>query len=371
VRIRTIIILVVVLVIVVTCAVLATNCRRRSVAPVVGADDLVFPELPVNDVRTIVFRNASNTVTIALENGRWAAPGKYGYWVERSHVRSFLLGLMDMKIGQVIRADAEVRKELRLLPPETVDADTVQFAGTRVKLVGSPGEELASFVVGKLRTKKSRGDEIPGLPPGIDLPAGLYIAVGEDVFLVAAEQWAVPRTVDSWLDSDLTHVNPIEIAKITVTGPDREQIKLESIAEAGVFELEGIKDDEVMDRPSAGRLANRLYFFNFLDLADPALPDEVTGLDRPTVYTATTRGGTVYTVSVGGPCPMAEGARAVTSHFARINVAYAGPDDSPEAEDARRMEEKLSPWIYVLHGYDAKSFLVGREALIRNKDEDD
>jgi hypothetical protein len=91
---------------------------------------------------------------------------------------------------------------------------------------------------------------------------------------------------------------------------------------------------------------------NCLDVADPALPETETGLDRPVEFALKTHDGTTYTVRIGKKTE--EGAA-----FARISVTGQSATPDPYAPLAR--------WTFLLDSYAADSMSLGQDQLVRPK----
>ncbi len=122
-----------------------------------------------------------------------------------------------------------------------------------------------------------------------------------------------------------------KIKTLELRAPDGSAWQIERSGDNADWKLAGARGDEKLEVSKANAAA---YTFGRIELADAApkgLKPEDTGLDKPTVVTATTLDGLTYTLKVG----RLEG----ENHYASIAVAG---EPKPEGQDAEARLKKIS-----------------------------
>lgn len=173
-------------------------------------------------------------------------------------------------------------------------------------------------------------------------------------------------------------VNPADVSHVTIAGPGRAQLDLRA-AGSGLFTMDGLATNEVVDAAAVNRFAGALEALSFASLADPARPAKDLGLEAPDRFTIKTQDGFYYSVLLGAP-------DGTNGRFARVRVEYqatvrpTGALDSKDlalrmeayekriADDAvkaREMDAGVQPWTYVLSPAVCSDMTATREQLIR------
>ena len=359
--------------------------RRSQNAPPDLVGKSVLPDLPVNDIAQLVVRSGPETSIVEKVGGTWLSRSRYGYPADFSKVKDTILKLAELKIGQVVKADDALRAKLKMVPPSDSDESS-----TMIELRGAQGDILASLLLGATR-QRAPDEQQAAFGP---YPVGHYVSPdnGQAVCLVAEVLDTIKATPIDWIDSDLVNIPSSDtIAGVNISGPEREDVRLS--AENGTFSLPGLQDDEEIDSAKISQIKSALSYLRLNDIADPALPDQKLGMDKPVVFEVITTKREVYTVHVGGS------PEDSTDRYVRLTVALlpteepaktpdgATDDEADEAtgeDEARRkkeraeleqttdkLREKTRGWTYLIASYTAESMTATRDELVKKKDKKD
>ncbi|MBM4142688.1 MAG: DUF4340 domain-containing protein [Lentisphaerae bacterium] len=382
---RTLVILTALAAVLVALAALTSRERRAAEPRELGRP--VLPGLQVNDVTAVRIVSPAGTSAVARADELWTVPDRYGYPADFTKVKELLLKLSEMKIGQTVRADERQLRKLRVLPPGSGAA--AEETGTLVELKGASGAAAANLLVG---APHSRTPSEPGAYGGY--PDGTYVSPdnGRRVYLVADLFDDLPGTPQEWMDAELLNVPANDVARITITGPGRKDVRLSRNAESNQLALDDLAANEQLDSSGLYAVESALSYLRLEDVADPSLDAAATGLAEPIVFSLETAKGEIYTVRLGTNAP---GDADSGLRYARIAVAPGEPpatEETPEdkaAEDeeapatdkgrAERAElekkvadlnKRLAGWTYLLSSYKAEGLARTREELAKPKEEE-
>jgi len=355
--------------------------ERRTATGPVQLGEYVLPSLQdtdtLNSVRRVTFMSASSTVTVAKAEDSWVSPAKYDYPVKFDSVRDFLHGLLDLKVGQVVPSGPSLLPELDLVSP---DSDAARGKGTLLKLQDGSGNLVASLLLGKEHTKKAAS---PGPFGGFGgYPDGRYVSTSEGVFLVTETFSSIPSSDIAWLDRDIVNVSPFDVTRISVTDSEGNTLALRRPDDDGDLTLDNLTEDEKLDTAKVSALAGVLSYLNFTDIADPALADETTGLDKPVIYSARTKDDKVYELVLGGTSGFSDDryARLSAKHDPaqkeKEQVDAEGEQDATPGVDRKKVaaeidefNRKTRGWTYLLRPYKVESVTTDRATLIEKQEE--
>jgi hypothetical protein len=292
--------------------------------------------------------------------------------------------LADLKVGQVLKLTEAQKEKLALLPPSAASLEAAfngdpSKYGIKVDLKDKEKKSLCSFIIGKAFARKSERSEM--FEPG-GYPDGQYIQTGEGkTYLVSKILNRWDDSHGAWLENDFINVPSTNILSIVVEGKDRAQICLSRTNTQESFKLTDLKEEEgILDNMQANSMAGALGWLSFDDVADPALPAELSGLTNPAVFTVKTQQGIIYKLSIGNPVSSSNPDR-----YAKVNIAFdktiqvlpavetnnpgASTTNAPVLPDfekeAKSLNDKLSRWIYILKSYRVDNMLKKRESLIK------
>jgi hypothetical protein len=279
----------------------------------------VFKGLQAASVAAIAIRQPKGAITIEKKGERWGIAELDGFPADYDKLRDFVLKIIALKVGQAEPIGEKDRARLLL------DA-----GGTSIELRGADGKPLARLTAGKKYFKAEPEN------PEKAIGDGRYIALpGEEKRVIVVSDpltQASARTAD-WISKAGFEAEKIKALELRAA--DGNAWKIERSGDNADWKLAGARGDEKLEVSKANAAA---YTFGRIELADVApkgLKPEDTGLDKPTVVTATTLDGLTYTLNVG----RLEG----ENHYA--SVAFSG-EPTPEGKDAedrrKKLDERLS-----------------------------
>lgn len=339
----------------------------------------VFKDLPVNDVVSIVITTPETNFVIQRADEKWIIPARFNYPAKFDKVADTLVALRDLKIGQMVPGGSERLEAFNLQAPDS----NVPTAATRLEVRGANNQLLAELLIGKHFNTQPPSSSRQPMMFGGGYPSGHYVRLADGAVAV------IGRTLDnmiepvkSWLADEFINVNASDLDAVEITGPERIPVKVRRNPDSKILELDGLQAEEgTADAGKLNQLAGALSYLSFDDVADPALSPAETGLDKPVVFTARASDGRIYTVHIGNPVSSDSADRYATARIEYVapptaekksegdaaageEAADADEDKTELKEEARILNEKLSPWIYILRSYRVDNMLLERDALI-------
>ena len=129
-------------------AFLAKSLKRNQLAGSLLAGRKVLGEFPAGDIARLVFHTPHGVLTFAkVSEGSWCSPNRYNYPVRFDKVRDFVRDLVDLEVGQVVRADDKDRTELQLLAPSDGNNQPGQV-GALIDIQDAEGKQIAQLLLG-------------------------------------------------------------------------------------------------------------------------------------------------------------------------------------------------------------------------------
>jgi hypothetical protein len=361
---------------------LALYMARRGTASYQTTTQLlgqrVIPEFPMNDVARIFIDDATNQVNLVRQGNRWRVRERYDYPADFSVVSGLLQKVWDMKIAQVEDVGPSQLPRLRLVEPGE-DAGS----GTLLRFDGAAGEGIASLVLGRQHMRQGSDPSPMG---GGGWPDGRYLRVlngGGQVVLVADALSEVEPKADRFLDKDFFRVE--KLRSLAVTGPDGGAWRLVREREGGAWQLADGAEGEELDTSKVTFANNVLAYPSFVDVVDPDLPVEETGLDRAWVAELETFEGLHYAVRIGSPNEAEQYHLTVAVRGEYPRQREVGEEESEEdrerlelefEEQLTRLDEKLETekgygdWTYLVSKWTVDSLLKPREDLLQGSSAD-
>lgn len=372
-------ILVIVAVVLVGLTVLKNRSEHRSTESSAAAGKPVLANLPLNDVERIVVAAPSGTSVVSRVDGAWRVPGKFNYPASFTKVRDLLRKLADVKVLQPVKLSPAQMAELQLALSGETGSTNAGALATTVTLQGTNGKVLAALRLGKNRMRSAPAEE--GMPGGF--PDGRFVATDrEHVFLIGETLDEASSVDKDWMDTEaFVNVDGESVVSVDVVGATNGAVHIERPASGGDLAFKTIPAGKEMDTAKVNRLKGALAYLRFDDLADPNIPAVEAGFDKPVAYKAVTKKGEVYTVTLG------KLDKGDTHRYAKIAVAFdaaafvppaapaagtnapAAKDDAVKkaAETVKALNERISPWVYLLDRYTSDSMAIGAEELLANK----
>ncbi len=391
---KQLIFLVVATIVVLVVGMLVSSSRQRAWEQSGSESDrLVLPGFDgkVNDVAKIGITDTDGAVSIVKQEGRWRVAERYNYPANYDTVFDFLRDLTELKAAQTLNVGASQYGRLQLLAPGGDEQDAEKL-GTCVVLAGEGDAAVAELVLGKEHERKS--DASPQFGGG-SWPDGRYLLVPETkkISLVSKTFSSIEAKPKNWLDKDFFKISDLKTGTLEKDG--KEVWRIEREKKGDDPKLVGLGADEEQDDSDVRSLSSAFSWASFEDVADPALPDEETGMDSPSTFTATDFDGFTYVVKVGKKTSDDKFHMSVQATFdgPRERGAEEGESEEDKTKKDEEFKEKLAehdkkaaelkerllrpdgtPWVYLVSKYTGEKVLKERKDLIKEeekKDEDE
>lgn len=382
-KIKTIVILVVLAVLLGALA-RFTARKQQSLAAPSSLGAKVMPDLDVNRVGKIVITSREGIATIAKTKNQWVVASRFNYPANFDKVADCIRQLSEMKVGQAINLDASQLAGLNLVIPSPSGTNQPAGAGALVELRDEKDGLLASLVIGKSFMRRPGDSSMEPMMGFGGYPDGQYIQTQQGkVYLVSKTLDRLTESFKTWLADDLISVPSADMREISVSGPQRAALKLVRAKDGDALTLDDLRAEEgALDGAKANQMAGALSNLGLDDVADPALPEKITGLDRPIVFRAKTKEGLIYTLRLGNPLANDTFDRylaiSVTNEPAGepANVSKKEGEkpvegDGKEADQnnavakAAELNARMGGWVYVIKSYRAEPLLQTREEMIK------
>jgi len=288
-------------------------------ADVAALGQPLFKGLQAAEVTAIVIRQAKGALTIAKKDERWVLAERDDFPADFDKVREFVLKSIALKVGQSEPIGDKDRARLNL-----------DESGTALELRGAAGKPLAQMILGRKYFKAE--PEHPEKAIG----DGRYVARPQDAkrVIVISDPLAQASTRSAdWISRAgiaAEKVTSLEVRDLP-GAPAGSSWRIERSGDNADWKLAGLPAGERLEITKANAAG---YTFSQIELADIAPKDvkvEDTGLDKPTVVTATTLDGLTYVVKLGKP--------AGDNLYAIIAVTG---EPKPEGKDAEERLKKLN-----------------------------
>jgi len=328
------------------------QAESRKPADAGSVGQPLFKGLQAAAVAAVAIHRPKSAITIEKKGELWTIAELDGFPADYDKLRDFVLRAIALKVGRSEPIGETDRARLLL------DA-----GGTQIELRGADGKSLARLTAGKkyFKTEPQHPETANG--------DGRYVALpGEEqrVIVIADPlMQAVTKTAD-WISKAAFEAEKIK--SLELRAADGSGWKIERSGDNADWKLAGARSDEKLDVGTANVAA---YTFGRIELADVApkgLKAEDSGLDKPTVVTATTLDGLSYTLKLGKT--------AGENQYASIAVAgEPKPDGKDAAERLKKIEQRLprekglAPYVVLVPKSKLEEFLKQRADLLAKKDE--
>lgn len=321
---------------------------RRGVKTPKDVGQPVLPDLDLSRVHKIEFQNR-NGEKLLIESSKdgWVIASLYNYPADITKIRSNLLAVKDLKIGQNA-------------PVSTVsDAE-------ELKIMDKSGKIMASLRIGDTYMSRSSGQTSMY---GGGYPNGRYVSSGDKnkAYLVTDSLEQITESPDKWADTEIINISPNEVSKINIKAGD-DDIHLTKAD--GTWTLEDLKENEEFDNSQSYSLSSALRTLSFQSLADPAMNEDDMGISTGVVFKVSLENGETYTAKLGNKPDNNSG------YYMKISASFT-PVGTNETENAEiqtnidRLNKKLSQWNYIIPSYKAQNMMVSRSELIKEKEKEE
>ena len=319
----------------------------------------LLPHLPVGEVASVTIKSAGNSVSLVKQEDGWVIRQRFDYPADLSKIAGLVHELEEAKVGRKFEGSEEILKRLALKDPGDPQASEVE-KGIRVVLSAQGEKVLASVLLG-------------GLWQGAPLPdtrrfVGRYLRLAESntVYLVDGKFQGVKGDPASWFDHQLVEeVNPAEVKRITCGTSDgkRTLYTFERRGPGKQLEAASLPPSVRFKADELRQLANGLASLVAEDVAGPAAGPAAAAFPLRIDYQLFD--GTNYRVYFCRDCSQ----NGKNQCLLRLEASYEEPaaDKKEEAAgqgkgaekrakgsaeelaaEAKRLNERVNPWIYVV-----------------------
>jgi hypothetical protein len=290
-----------------------------------GPDHRALPGLAdkLGQVASVEVRRSSLNLTFVRDGNSWLVAQKGDYPAAGGKIRRIVLAMADMTL-------VEPKTRAPSLYPRLEVEDPGKGKSTLVTLKDKSGAAIAALIVGKRRYDR--------LGAGND---GVYVRKPGD-----PQAWLARGSLDfsddmaNWLDRRIVDISDNRVAKVTLTQADGTSLVLSRAGPDAKFAVVGAPANvKYKDETALGEPAMAL---ETLDLEDvrPAAKLPVPDKGVTAVSYATFDG---LTVSL-----------KLLQHDNKDWIAVAATGSGKAAAEAKKIDDRVSRWIYAIPSYKAK-----------------
>jgi hypothetical protein len=373
---KTLVILLIILGLVAGAGVLVIHLKSqsRSGSPL---DKLILEKLPANEISSINIKGSEKSVLLTKKPDQWVVENRFDYAADFSKIADFVRKLKQAKIGRQFESTQATLKRLSLKNPDDKEIGDLE-KGTQIQLKDKSGKLLASLILGKPRKSGTERS----------FPDGHYVRLDNDptIYLIDTHFAHLQKEPSEWLDKALLKVEAKEVKKISCLRADGKTTNYTfQRAEKGTeLEPTALPANRKVDKSALTRLAGSLSSLSMEDVLDPSDDSAVRELKQSDTLEYHLFNGMIYRVYPGGEC--SDDAPC----YLKVEVGYQKPteEDKPAADDkasngkenspkkspeevaleAKRLNERLSPWIYVISKWQHNAFVTDLDKLLEKPD---
>ena len=316
---------------VVTVAALAATTAVMKQNPSNIASDrrgqVVFPAIETKgaEISSIDFKDGDKSITVERKDGGFVAAGS-NYPVKLDVVRDLVITAGSLRFEEAKTSDPTRYADLGLgasAAPGGLDT------GKQISIKGAGGAVIATFTVG------SRDMSVGG-PQG-----GSYLRIGED-----AQTWLVrgevklPGMKSDWFDNNLAKIEHDKVAKVEISGGDKDVLSVASPEAGKELELASIPEGRTANPGSISRMSGLVESLDFQDVRKAGAAPAANARK----YVAETRDGLVITMTPVGNA---------ADNWVKIEVASKAEGS---AELAKTLGAKIDGREFQLPGYQTDMF---------------
>lgn len=342
-----------------------------------GLGKKVFPEFPINDVAQIALDGPGEDLHLLVTNSAWRVQERWGYPADFSDVRDALRKMWELEAVRQVKVGASQLGRLNLLPP-----DSSQNAAIKVTFKDKDGKEIRKLFLGKEYVQDSEGSQFGGGASGRFI---MSVDAGTNVWIVSDALSGFNTDPKEWLDKSFIKVEKIKSIAVTSTN-EQQSFTLVRESESGPWSLANPRPDEELDSAKTSSFNYLLSSPSFVDVVNPAISEEETGMNQPVVAHIQTFDDLAYTVKVGSKT-------ADDNYYVQVSVTGDLPkerevpaDEKPEdkekadkefadklqkAKEKLDAEAKLQNWTYLVSKWTVDSLLKTRADLLAEKKADE
>ncbi len=337
----------------------------------------LLEQLPANAIMSIAIQGHDETVSLMKKTDLWVVTNRFDYPADFSKIIDMVRKLKEATIGRRFESSEDTLKRLSLKDPDDSEASK-EAKGIRILLKDEKELPLARILLGKTRDTGAEGG----------FPEGRYVMLGEDatIYLIDEQFSLLGKKASAWLDKFLVKVAANEVKKISFLGSEGEKVlySFERPEKGKDLEAVNLSFHQKINKSNLNRLSGALSSLQMEDVVNPSTPLESVGMGTSTRLEYQLFNGTIYRVYLGKGCSGAD------LCYLRLEVDYqkpfgekvnpaedesgkrqeASPEKTPEeyALEAKQLNDRLSPWVYVIPEWQHSAFITDLDQLLEKSD---
>jgi hypothetical protein len=338
----------------------------------------LLEEFPANRIASIIIKSSDDSVSLVKEEGQWVVKTRFDYPADFGKIADLVRRVKDIKIGRKFPSSEDTIRRLSLKDPDDPDAPGDQ-KGVRIYFKDEKYVTLANILLGKTRM---RGEERR-------YPDGQYLMLDQEpeIYLIDKYFLSLGKESSAWLEKRLVTVRENDIKKIVCMSADgkKRRYLFERPDKGKAFEPVDLPTNRKIEKSALGRLTGALSSLRLDDVVNPSNDTEAGDMEVSSLLEYHLFDGTLYRVLPGKTCSKED------TCYLKLEVDYHRPsgvaekedikgkgpkkqetseEKSPEeyALDARKLNERLSPWIYVIPKWQHDAFITDLDQLLEKPD---
>lgn len=337
----------------------------------------LLDQLPANEIMSITIQSPDEAVSLKKKKDLWVVTNRFDYPADFSKIIDMVRKLKEATIGRQFEASEDTRERLSLRDPDDSNASK-EAKGIRILLKDEKESPLARILLGKTRNTGTEGS----------FSEGRYVMLGEDstIYLIDEQFSLFEMKPSSWLDQTLVKVAADEVKKISIVSGEGEKVlyAFERPEKGKDLEAVNLSSHQKIRKSNLNRLSGALSSLHMEDVVNPSTSLESLGMGATTRMEYHLFDGTIYRVYPGRECSKADPC------YLRLEVDYqkpsgekvkpagdesdkkqqASPEKTPEeyAREAKQLNNRLSPWVYVIPQWQHRAFITDLDQLLEKSD---
>lgn len=272
------------------------------------------------------------------ENDQWRVAERHDYAADNGKIWQLISEYGELELVEPRTADPELYERLFLRDRSQPDAQSLA-----VSFADGNGNLLSAALFGKPRKTSGQGER-----------QFFLRRVGEAQTWVAAGRLDPARLPSAWLNREVIDISQQRVREVTINHPGKQLSRVAREDSQQPMQLQTAPDGQQPDETAVNAIA---YGLQKLPLVDVNTVDEA-GLDWDDVIEVQFATFDGLTVTV-----------RVQSKDLGIVARFSAVGEGDSAAEARELNARLSPWVFVLPNHTVSTFTRTPEELLISGDD--
>ena len=335
------------------------------------AATMLAEEFDTGSIYAVTIQDNDRSITMHRKDDGWKLADKYDYPANIQELMRFIVDLTETRIAQSLPLAEGQEKEIKLTP----DSGAVT-----ITLADKEGKTLKSFL--------EKETDVSQMPPqmmmygmGGNTPVGRYVSIDGAPAIVANTFALVDEKPSNWFNSEFFKISDLKSATLSQNATPIWTVSRET-STADLSLVGEIPADKEVDTSKLSAIKSAFSWIRFNDVANPASKPEELGLDKAKVLTVIGFDGNVYTITFGAPVDGKQflkvaiawngattrtpGADEKEEDKAKLDAEFANKVKDSQ-EKAKKLNARLSPWIYEVGTSALSSVDKALDGLLKDK----